>query len=371
MAARLERDVGITPEDELERETKYLLAERARSHEDRNFLQLFATAAHQNAVQHRYDADTLSQELNQEIAGNMQLHESFRLAKLETGNLWAASRANAVACSNLAARRMQSQSKSETELARLHGILQNETRAYMQAVQQSRWTTQALHAARAEVADQVQHMQAQKKQTDELLTTLEKIRFEGSVREHSVQQFLKETLRRLEADLARQRADYDAQEVVLQKQINHAPNASTFSPPSLATASAVQASSTAVPAGTLTSSPSAVPTGDFLTSIRGDLGLSTPDRSSGEAEPTALERQVAELRRRQASLESLWDDRSLKSQSALIGEHIAALASRAPERQNLGSSSICKPNVLASSHTHADPLQNTLRPQAANGLLYV
>merc|ERR1712216_327860 len=60
--------------------------------------------------------------------------------------------------------------------------------------------------------------------------------------------------------------------------------------------------------------------------------VSPEDLARGGADepaPSALEQQVADLRKRQAALEAIWADKAWKHRSTVVEDHIAALAARA------------------------------------------
>merc|ERR1711924_513855 len=123
----------------------------------------------------------------------------------ELGNVQAANRAHVAAKADLERRWMQLQRNTDTELARLHGIFENEARGHQQAAHQSARLTQALQLVRGELAEQSRQTQFQEKIADDNQAVVDQLRHEASMREVSVQFVLDETLRRLQADHARQR----------------------------------------------------------------------------------------------------------------------------------------------------------------------
>jgi len=397
-------------EAELQQRTVRLLENRARIQIDHNFLQHFAQSAQNSAAEQRYTADATTQALNNYVAAHRTAQEQLAQMRLDLTSTQTKWRANREAETRAASAIQHLQRYAANEIGRLRGAEASDQQRHFQALESVPVLGKCVDAARRAFEDATREAQKQKRKAEEAEAALALVRVTTSEREILVQTVLHDTLKRLEADFARERAEHDAlehrtmrrapvskgvnsnQDELLQREdINH----DSAAPLPTAAEEAYKAAVSGVAAATAASTTantglsadmqksfglaSAIAQADsyLLLAQSGHAELRSEAAARAPAEeavPSALEVQVAELRRRQEGLEAVWADRSRKHQSALVGNHIAALASRAA--RTVPAADVVDVDVAVAATKlgteGALPRIGGLpRPLVANGLLYV
>lgn len=413
MAAIYEGDAGPSRADmmeaELHHQTVRLLDERARIHTDHHFLQHFAQAAEHSLLEQRNEAEANTQALNNCAASNQQVEEQLRRVEWEIANAQAKLRSERQTEANIKASVAELQRSTASRTAQLRDVMATEERGYIEVSKRAASCRQVLEATRRELVEKTREAQKEQRRAEEAEAALEQVHQQTREREELVQKVLQETLKRLEADFARERAEHDAvvhsmsrrQESQAPKQSQAPANTAIFedmtdkAPPPLRSSpsaplyvrsdAAEKAYNAAVDGVADATSAMETSSMGFLQGVRNGLGLQTAapsvmpnvsttpfgtDPAGLPVEESALEMQVADLRKRQEALEALWADGAWKQRGTLVEDHIASLASRAarsPPAADLADASA----AATGAATGAKGAGSLPRPLVANGLLYV
>jgi len=402
-------------EAELRNRLDTMVEERARAFHDRDFLQHFAEAARLSAQEQLVEASTASQALQKADYADNQAREELRRARQEWENGEARLRMNKEAEARAAANLQQLQRYTASEVNRFQNLIAAEEHARKTATAQKVASLQdALEAAKSELAIERGAWMEQKRIADETHAALVKVRSQSEEREALLQDVLRETLARLEADFARERAAHDAlihrttrrlkpakseeEPAVTGAASSQEPKAapglrSSPSDPVFVRSTAAQeaydaaikgvaaaaAAMNAADAGFIeetlaSSSEPAVPSNAHVWE-----DFSKPISSENvsplvEHRQTVLEQEVAQLRKKQEAFEAIWKKKAQKHRGDLIEDHIAALAARAartPASADVAHAT-SSPYINAdSAEGAAARISRRARPIAVNGLLYV
>jgi hypothetical protein len=313
----------------LQERTTELLENRARLHCDLNFLQHFAQVAQQSAIEQRTNAKITTEALNNNVGYGCRSRQQLWMLRQE----WLSAQADVLSARDAEAAISSSTSQlkrqAADEIGRLRSLIVAEDKLKQTASQEAQAFRRAVEAAKGELESVAREAQKQKEWSERAEAALEQVHAEAHQRETLLQEVLQQTLRRLEADFARERAAHDACEYRFMAR-EFANNTST----------SVQAYDSSInrAAAASASSRSASASTDLLADVRQDLGLpevilqdtsGKVSRDVVEVAPSPLEAEVTKLRRSQEALEEIWADKAWKHRGILVQNHIAALAERA------------------------------------------
>lgn len=340
-----EGPIGAHMEAELHHRTVELLENRARCQKDHSFLQHYARAAQLSAVEQHSRGEATTQALNLSVSASWQAREQLQITRQD----WSQEKANIQAIrqtnATVGAAIIDVRRHADTEVARLQNLIASEEDLFRTVNKQTEDIRIALQAARSKLWTASIDAQKQRRLSEEAQKDLVQVRADTRQREELVQHVLLTTLQRLEADFARERADHDAHEHratrrhVLESGLSSLKQEQPRQLEGGEQASLQQAAALQQTADMLAGASSTSVTADlgFLADVRRDLGLPSSQQvlpafsDNNDCAPSALELQVAHLRRRQEALEAIWSDKSWTHKGTLVKDHIAALAARSVE----------------------------------------
>lgn len=320
----------------LTQQTRQMVDARLRLKEDNCFLRHYASVAEAGAAEQMAQAQEVSQAVGAQASTQMRLQEELRELRTKLAMENAALQGSRDVQRGVAIALASLQQRAGADLGALRGRLALEANALREAAYRSASLRQAVAAARSEVLTVESCVHSRKRQAEDAEAALAKVRAEGATREDVVQSALRDTLARLEADFAKDRARQENHLMAMEGILRGA-----ATPVALAI-SAPQNTSSAPSLQklrALRNSLGDTVTGSTSTATMEDSGAVAVPRLDPRSAPDSamvpntgvLLRDETDLQLSEASLEA---DNHVGSaedrRSVAVAEHIAALARRCP-----------------------------------------